>query len=59
MMHISFQELLLSIKHVMRTTPGHGVEAFKKWNSEEMELNNHLQDCTYKAHVAFCGEPYF
>ena len=39
----------------MRSTPGHGVEAFKKWNEEEVQLNDQLQECTYKAHQAFCG----
>jgi len=47
-------ELFLTIKHLMRTTPGHGIAAFKKWGDDEISLNQQLQDCKYKVHQAFC-----
>ena len=50
------QEMFLVIKHLLRSTPGHGIEAFKKWDDDTVNLNNQLQDCKYKVHVAFCGK---
>jgi len=47
-------ELFLTIKHILRSTPGHGIEAFKKWDDDTINLNNQLQDCKYKVHQAFC-----
>lgn len=47
-------ELLLVIKHLLRSTPGHGIEAFKKWDQDTINLNNQLQECKYKVHEAFC-----
>ncbi|XP_059079587.1 cysteine--tRNA ligase, cytoplasmic-like isoform X1 [Tigriopus californicus] len=47
-------ELLLGIKHVLRSSPGHGVEAFQKWTDEEVELNKQLQTCSEEVHKALC-----
>merc|ERR1719391_400459 len=47
-------ELFLTIKHILRSTPGHGIEAFKKWDEDTINLNTQLQDCKYKVHQAFC-----
>ena len=44
------------IKHILRSTPGHGTAAFQKWDEDAINLNKTLQDCKYKVHVAFCGE---
>ena len=40
----------------MRTTPGHGIAAFKKWSEDEIQLNDSLEECKYKVHSAFCGK---
>merc|ERR1719419_1567639 len=42
------------IKHILRSTPGHGTAAFQKWDEDAINLNQTLQDCKYKVHVAFC-----
>ena len=47
-------ELFLQIKHIMRTTPSHGVAAFQKWNEEETELNEQLRKCKEDVHRALC-----
>jgi len=47
-------ELILMIKHILRSTPGHGTAAFQKWDEDAINLNKTLQDCKYKVHVAFC-----
>jgi hypothetical protein len=28
------------VKDILRTSPAHGVEAYEKWNEEEVALNN-------------------
>ena len=48
--------MFLVIKHLLRSTPGHGIEAFKKWDQDTINLNNQLQECKYKVHEAFCGK---
>ncbi len=50
------QEFFLGVKHIMRSMPSHGVEAFQKWNKEELELNEHLQKATEAVHHALCGK---
>ena len=47
-------ELFLQIKHIMRTTPSHGVAAFQKCNEEETELNEQLRKCKEDVHRALC-----
>ncbi len=50
-----FQEFFLTTKHILRTTPSHGIAAFQKWNEPEVLLNNQLQQCKNDVHKAFCG----
>lgn len=47
-------ELFLSIKHILRTTPSHGVAAFQKWNAAEKQLNVQLGQCKEDVHRALC-----
>ena len=47
-------ELFLRIKHIMRTTPSHGVAAFQKWGEAETRLNGHLRQCKEDVHRALC-----
>ena len=42
------------VKHILRSTPGTGIEAFTKWNNEEKDLNVKLQKCVEKVDEAFC-----
>lgn len=50
----SVNELFLTVKHIMRTTPSHGVEAFQKWNEDEIALNDQLHQCMVEVHKALC-----
>jgi len=47
-------ELFLIIKHILRTTPSHGVAAFQKWNEAELKLNEQLTKCQEDVHQALC-----
>ena len=47
-------ELFLTIKHILRTTPSHGVAAFQKWNEEEIRLKEQLSKCQTDVHRALC-----
>ena len=47
-------ELFLTIKHILRTTPSHGVAAFQKWNAAETQLNVQLGQCKEGVHRALC-----
>jgi len=47
-------ELFLTIKHILRTTPSHGVAAFQKWNEAETKLNEQLSKCQEEVHQALC-----
>lgn len=47
------------MKHIMRTTPSHGIEAFKKWGEDEKMLNDHLERCKADVHKAMCGKNHF
>eukprot|EP00095_Tigriopus_kingsejongensis_P008856 snap_masked-scaffold15_size728074-processed-gene-4.6 protein:Tk08856 transcript:snap_masked-scaffold15_size728074-processed-gene-4.6-mRNA-1 annotation:"hypothetical protein L798_02588" len=47
-------EMFLAIKHILRSTPGHGVEAYQKWTPDEVELNLKLQICADDVHGALC-----
>jgi len=47
-------ELFLIIKHILRTTPSHGVAAFQKWNDPEIKLNDQLTKCQEDVHQALC-----
>jgi len=47
-------EFFLGIKHLMRTTPGTGVDAFAKWGKLEVELNNKFLTYQSNIHAALC-----
>ena len=47
-------EFFLTVKHIMRSTPGQGTEAFEKWNDDEVALNRHLRNSADVVHRAFC-----
>ncbi|XP_061178212.1 cysteine--tRNA ligase, cytoplasmic-like isoform X1 [Saccostrea echinata] len=47
-------EFFLNVKNLLRTTPGTGIEAFEKWSSEEMELNNRYFATRDSVHEALC-----
>ncbi len=42
------------MKHLMRSTPSHGVESFQKWGQGEVALNEALRSCASAVHAAFC-----
>ncbi len=48
------QEFFLGVKHILRSTPSHGVDAFQKWGAEETVLNDALRRCADEVHAAFC-----
>merc|ERR1711981_1192705 len=50
----SVNELFLTVKHIMRSTPSHGVAAFLKWNDAESKLNLQLGQCKEDVHRALC-----
>ena len=54
-----FQEFFLLVKHILRTTPSHGVESFQKWTPAEVALNEQLIKCTENVHNALCGKILF
>lgn len=45
---------MLTVKHIMRTMPSHGVDSFQKWGEAEIKLNIELQKCTANVHAALC-----
>jgi len=47
-------ELFLTIKHILRTTPSNGVAAFQKWNEGEIKLKEELSKCQTDVHRALC-----
>ena len=47
------------VKHILRTTPSHGVESFQKWTPAEVALNEQLIMCTENVHNALCGKILF
>ncbi|KAJ8298849.1 hypothetical protein KUTeg_022909 [Tegillarca granosa] len=49
------EEFFLTIKHILRSTPGTGVDAFAKWNAEEVALNNKFYETRENVHLALCG----
>ena len=36
------QEFFLMVKHILRTTPSHGVASFQKWTPAEVAFNEQL-----------------
>ena len=49
------QEMLLRVKHIIRTTSrGGGTESFQKWTPDEFELNEQLRKCKIEVHKALC-----
>ena len=47
-------EFFLTVKHVMRSNPGQGVAAFRKWGADEAALNGALRDAMDGVHDALC-----
>lgn len=47
-------EFFLGVKHLMRTTPGTGVDAFSKWGKLEVELNSKFLVFQSNIHAALC-----
>ncbi|KAL5007800.1 hypothetical protein ScPMuIL_016606, partial [Solemya velum] len=47
-------EFFLTVKDVLRSTPGHGVAAFEKWTNEELTLNKKYLDTRDIVHEAMC-----
>lgn len=47
-------EFFLNVKNLLRTTPGTGVAAFKKWNPEDVELNKKYLQTKDAVHEALC-----
>ena len=47
-------EFFLTVKHVMRSNPGQGVAAFRKWGDDESALNNALRSAMDGVHAALC-----
>ena len=43
-------EFFLGVKHLMRTTPGTGVDAFSKWGKLEVIINNSFLRCGFIIH---------
>jgi len=50
----TLNEFFLMVKHILRTTPSHGVESFQKWTPAEVALNEQLIKCTENVHNALC-----
>jgi len=50
----TLNEFFLLVKHILRTTPSHGVESFQKWTPAEVALNEQLIKCTENVHNALC-----
>ncbi|XP_025084999.1 cysteine--tRNA ligase, cytoplasmic-like [Pomacea canaliculata] len=50
----TIKEFFLTIKDLLRTTPSTGVQAWDKWNQEEMTLNNKYQEKRQRVHEALC-----
>ena len=50
------QEFFLTVKHILRTTPSHGVASFQKWTPAESAFNEQLIKCTENVHKALCGK---
>ena len=53
-MCLPFQEFFLTAKHILRSTPSTGVQAFQKWGQAEVDLNNGLRSTTAEVHKAMC-----
>merc|ERR1711899_590110 len=47
-------EFFLTVKHILRTTPSHGVASFQKWTPAESAFNEQLIKCTENVHKALC-----
>ncbi|KAL8589222.1 hypothetical protein ACOMHN_017024 [Nucella lapillus] len=47
-------EFFLSVKDILRTLPSSGIEAWDKWNPEEVSLNNMYLEKRQGVHEALC-----
>lgn len=47
-------EFFLTVKHILRSTPSHGIKAFEKWGPAEVEMNKQLRAATADVHKALC-----
>lgn len=49
-----FNEFFLSVKDTLRTTGASATESLRKWNTEEMKLNDMFQNTRSSVHAALC-----
>ncbi|KAK3102977.1 hypothetical protein FSP39_015466, partial [Pinctada imbricata] len=47
-------EFFLNVKSLLRNTPSTGIEAFEKWNKEEVDLNERFAETKSGVHEALC-----
>jgi len=47
-------EFFLTVKHLLRSNPAKGVNAFEKWNKSEIDVHAKLEKCKAGVHTAFC-----